>query len=86
MANDLIVMRNDSRWNRAGAVEINDGDNGGDGEVGVYTVMVRRQKRADLGLCRLHWMTVTEWKTGELDRSISEAPVCVVNAIVVPGM
>ena len=50
MANDLIVMRNDSRWNRAGAVEINDGDNGGDGEVGVYTVMVRRQKRADLSI------------------------------------
>ena len=50
MANDLIVMRNDSRWNRAGAVVINDGDNGGDGEVGVYTVMVRRQKRADLSI------------------------------------
>ena len=83
MANDLIVMRNDSRWNRAGAVVINDGDNGGDGEVGVYTVMVRRQSGR---ICRLHWMTVTEWKTGELDRSISEAPVCVVNAIVVPGM
>jgi hypothetical protein len=49
----------------------------------VYTVMVRRQSGR---ICRLHWMTVTEWKTGELDRSISEAPVCVVNAIVVPGM